>query len=311
MLRFIRYSFLIVVIFFFCSWGFHAHRTINRSAVYVLPSEMNVFFLDHIKEIEERSVLADKRRYTDTTEACKHYIDMDLYGSNPFDAVPDYWFTAKEKYSEDTLISRGILPWAIYWEYKKLVSAMDSGYVEDVIKHAADLGHYVADACVPLHTTFNYNGQHTNQHGIHSLWESRIPESFSSDYGYYVGKSVYLPDPLGFSWVLIKESFALVDSTLALERKLSEDYNKDGKYRFESKNGKIGHQYAYAFVSDYHSLLDGMVERRMQRAIFAIGSFWYSAWVDAGKPELNDLKSVEEFNKLNKTGDSSPKRIHE
>jgi len=199
MLKFIRYSFLIVVILFFCSWGFHAHRTINKNAVYVLPSEMNSFFLNHINEIEERSVLADKRRYSDSTEACKHYIDVDLYGVSPFDSVPYHWFKAKEKYSEDTLISRGILPWAIYWEYKNLVSAMDSGCVENVIKHAADLGHYVADACVPLHTTFNYNGQFTNQRGIHSLWETSIPKSFSGDYDYYVGKSVYLPDPLGFS----------------------------------------------------------------------------------------------------------------
>ena len=135
MLKCIRYSFLIVVIFFFCSWGFYAHRTINRSAVYLLPSEINFFFLNHINTIEERSVLADKRRYTDTTEACKHYIDIDLYGVSPFDSVPYHWFKAKEKYSEDTLISRGILPWVIYLEYKNLVSAMDSGSTEDIIRY--------------------------------------------------------------------------------------------------------------------------------------------------------------------------------
>lgn len=311
MLKCVRYSFLIPVVLFFCSWGFHAHRTINRNAVYLLPSEMSSFFLTHISEIEERAVLADKRRYIDTTEACKHYIDIDLYGASPFDSVPYYWFEAKEKYTEDTLISRGILPWVIYWEYKSLVLAMDSGCVEDVIKHAADLGHYVADACVPLHTTFNYNGQYTNQHGIHALWESRIPESFSNDYDYYIGKAVYLRDPLDFSWVLIKDSFTLVDSTLSLESRLSEDYNADDKYRFESKNGKIKQQYTHEFVSDYNSLLDGMVEQRMRRAIFAIASFWYSAWIDAGQPELDQLRSVGEKKKQSETEIVIPKRIHE
>jgi len=311
MLKCIRYSFLIGFIFFFCSWGFHAHRTINRNAAYLMPLGMNSFFLNHIDEIEERSVFADKRRYTDTTEACKHYVDIDLYGESPFDSVPYHWFNAKEKYSEDTLISRGILPWVIYWEYKNLVSAMDSGSTEDIIRYAADIGHYVADACVPLHTTYNYNGQYTNQHGIHALWESRVPESFSDDYDYYIGKVVHLRDPLDFSWGLIKESFALVDSTLILERKLSDDYDEDGKYRLMSKNGKIRQQYSTEFVFDYNTLLDGMVERRMKRAIFATASFWYSAWIDAGQPELDQLKYVGEMKKRDKTETVIPKRIHE
>ncbi len=162
-------------------------------------------------------------------------------------------------------------------------------------KTCSDLGHYVADTCVPLHTTFNYNGQYTNQHGILALWESRVPESFLGDYDYYIGKVVYLWDPLDFSWGLIKESFALVDSTLILERKLSAAYDEDRKYRLISKNGKISQHYSTEFVFDYNILLDGMVERRMKRAIFATASFWYSAWIDAGQPELNQLKYVGEI----------------
>ena len=33
-----------------------------------------------------------------------------------------------------------------------------------------------------------------------------------------------------------------------------------------------------------------MVEARMQGAILAIGSAWYTAWVDAGSPDLTNLK---------------------
>tara|TARA_B100000900_G_scaffold381441_1_gene367882 strand:- start:461 stop:703 length:243 start_codon:yes stop_codon:yes gene_type:complete len=79
---------------------------------------------------------------------------------------------------------------------------MDSGIVEDVIKSAADIGHYVADACVPLHTISNYDGQFTNQKGIHALWESRIPELFTSDYDYFIGNAVYLDSTLKFCMVI-------------------------------------------------------------------------------------------------------------
>ena len=176
MVKLIRFLFCSSLFLLLCSWGFYAHKSINKHAVFALPSEMNSFFIYHIYDIEQRAVNADKRRYIDSDEACKHYIDLDLYGVNPFDSLPMNWFNAKEKYSEDTLINRGILPWVIYWEYHKLIAAMDSGSVKDVVKYAADLGHYVADACVPLHTTYNYNGEYTNQDGIHSLWESKIPE---------------------------------------------------------------------------------------------------------------------------------------
>ena len=59
-----------------------------------------------------------------------------------------------------------------------LMTATDStpANLEDVLRTAADLGHYLADAHVPLHTTGNYNGQRTNQTGIHALWETHNVE---------------------------------------------------------------------------------------------------------------------------------------
>jgi hypothetical protein len=36
-------------------------------------------------------------------------------------------------------------------------------------------------------------------------------------------------------------------------------------------------------------MMKGMVERRMRAAILSVGSYWYSAWVDAGQPDLNKL----------------------
>lgn len=311
MLKCIRYNLVIVGLLFCCSWGFHAHRTVNKSAVYTLPKELSSFFLTHIDEIESRSILADKRRYIDTSEACKHYIDLDLYGLNPFDTIPVMWKEAKERFTLDTLKNRGILPWVITWEYKKLVWAMDSGTATDVINTAANLGHYVADACVPLHTTSNYNGQFSNQHGVHALWESRIPESFSQDYDYYVGKAVYLNDPIDYTWMLIEESFNLVDSTLSIEKKLSSQYSSDDKYRPMSKNGKIIHEYTNEFINDYESSLDGMVEKRMKSAIRALGSYWYSALIDAGQPDLTLLTFGEESEKNDEKRSYTPKRVHE
>ncbi len=49
-----------------------------------------------------------------------------------------------------------------------------------------------------------------------------------------------------------------------------------------------------------------MVERRMRQSIFAVASFWYTAWVNAGQPDLTKLSNknfspedLKEFETLN------------
>jgi hypothetical protein len=144
---------------------------------------------------------------------------------------------------------------------------------------------YIADAHVPLHTTENYNGQLTNQHGIHGLWESRLPEIFATTYDFYTGKAVYLRVPLSTIWQTVAESFAAKDSVLAMERELTLRM-PNTKYSFESKGATTVKVYSREFSSAYHSALNQMVERRMKKAIFMVGCFWYTAWVDAGQPDL-------------------------
>jgi hypothetical protein len=55
-------------------------------------------------------------------------------------------------------------------------------------------------------------------------------------------------------------------------------------------------------------MLNGMVERRLAQSIFAVASFWYTAWVNAGQPDLKKLTRKElseeeqgEFSKLEAT----------
>ena len=89
-----------------------------------------------------------------------------------------------------------------------------------ILSLSSDLGHYIADAHVPLHTTENYNGQLTNQKGIHGFWESRIPEISAEEYDYLLGTAVYVADPLKEAWRIVKESNSAVDSVLKFEKEL-------------------------------------------------------------------------------------------
>ena len=162
-------------------WGFYAHKKINKHAVYTLPPEMFGFFKQHIEYITEHAVDPDKRSMVSEKEAVRHYIDIDHYGESPFDSVPIFWNDAVEKYSEDTLQKYGINPWYIQLMFYRLTQAFEEKNADDILFLAANIGHYIADATTPLHTTLYYDGKTKEQKGIHSFWETRIPELFGNN----------------------------------------------------------------------------------------------------------------------------------
>ncbi|MGZ3778405.1 MAG: zinc dependent phospholipase C family protein [Mucilaginibacter sp.] len=271
------------------SWGFFAHKRINRIAVFTLPRPMAGFYEANIDFITEDAVDPDKKRYVDSLEAPRHFLDADHYGKRPFMKLPVRWKEAVKKYSEDTIKKYGTVPWEIQYQYYRLVDAFKRHDTTDILKTSANLGHYVADAHVPLHLTMNYDGQLTHQNGIHALWESRLPELFSDRYNYYVGKAHYIENPLNEAFKICRSSFKCVDSVLRFERLIGKSFSNNQKYQTVKRNNKNMQDYSEAYAKAYHTALKDMVQRRMRSSILEIGSFWYSAWVDAGQPDLNKL----------------------
>lgn len=289
----------ILLLLFFSSWGFYAHKKINHYAVFTLPSELAAFYKTHIRQITLQAVNADKRCYIDSLESPRHFIDIESYAEGNIDSIPIHWSQATEKFEERRMRASGIVPWQIYFTYRKLVQAFRQHDTPSIIRHAADLGHYVADAHVPLHTTRNYNGQLSGQIGIHAFWESRLPEMFSDDYNLLVGTAQYISSPLDSAWVIIRESNALVNEVLSIEKALSQHFPKHLQKSYITRNNILIHHYSDAYASAYHEKMEGMVEARMRKAIQRTGSFWFSAWVDAGQPHLSpDTKTIPELEDL-------------
>jgi hypothetical protein len=298
----LRYLVLVTVLLYTDSaytWGFFAHKLINRLAVFALPEEILGFYKKHIEFITEHAVDPDRRRYSVAEEACRHYIDLDHYEvSYPVDTVPKHWKDAVKKYTEDTLRAYGIVPWHVNNMMYRLTEAFKEKDLNRVLRCSADIGHYIADANVPLHATENYNGQLTNQHGIHGFWESRLPELFSDDYDFFTGRAVYVQDVLQMAWQASSTSFAAKDSVLGFERQLNARFSPQKKYQFEQKGQTQIKTYSREYAFQFHQMLDGQVERRMRQSIWMVACLWYTAWVDAGQPdatkiiELNDNKQT-------------------
>lgn len=288
-------------------WGFFAHRRINRLAAFCLPDPMARFFKYHIVYLTENAVNPDRRRGSVKGEAPRHYIDIDVYGDSALWKMPRRWADAVAKYTEDTLQEYGIVPWHVNKMKYDLQRAFESKNVRRILATAADLGHYIADSNVPLHTTQNYNGQMTNQKGIHGFWESRLPELYSEKYDYFVGKAEYEKRVLDRSWNGVIEAHLALDSVLGFERQLNARWPEDKKYSYEQRGNVTTQVYSREYSFAYHQMLGDQVERRMRASIKEVADIWYTAWVDAGQPDLNslidqkfseeDLKEMEEERK--------------
>jgi len=283
---------------FLMAWGTFGHEHINRAAVMALPAPMQAFFFNHIDFMTTESTIPDVRKYTlrYKAERPRHYIDLERYGT--MDSLPATMKEAEEKYSPEFLQKNGILPWYIEEMMKKLTTAFKEKSKNEILYLAADLGHYVGDAHMPLHTSVNHDGQLTGQRGIHSFWESQLPEMFGDQYNYNCGQAKYIKNIHQEVWKILRHSHQLADTLLLADRELKKHfkgdvYEKDasGKIRRNKYHQPI-HTEAYARA--YNKALNGMVEKQLRSSIIETADFWYTAWVNAGKPDLTSLDPAEQ-----------------
>lgn len=280
------------------SWGAFGHEHINHTAVLCLPSPLQSFFYNHIDFITQESTVPDLRKYTlaDKAEYQRHFVDLENFGS--WDSLPKTLADVQKKYDPEFLAKNGILPWYIDHMMEKLTKAFKEKRKTEILFLAADLGHYIGDAHMPLHTTENHDGQLTDQKGIHAFWESHLPDLFGKSYNYRCAEATYIVDVPAETRRIIFSSHRLIDTLLLADRQLkktvaaSEIYQLDenGKVRKNKFNQPI-HSAAYA--AKYHQALQGMVERQLCKAIEETSCYWYTAWVNAGRPDLSRLDPEE------------------
>ncbi len=195
-------------------------------------------------------------------------------------------------YVKDNFSEHGILPYYLSTHLTRLTDAFADGNVYKILQLSAEMGHYIGDAHVPLHTTKNYNGQLTDQVGIHAFWESRLPELFANEeYDFFVGKAEFIEKPQEYFWKMILESHGLLNEVLDKEKMLSKNFPTDQQYCFDERLGLTVRTQCKSYADAYHKSMNNMVENRMARAIQAIGSVWYTAWVNAGQPNIRSFKN--------------------
>ncbi len=260
-------------------WGVSASG--DTSLLFGSKKPVNEVWQREYKNWFSRQLLPRFYKDEETLDADSLIVFLDLMGMKQ---------KPKSAFFDEHLSDHGVLPWNLQRMQRQLTEAFRQRDSRRILKLAGDMGHYIGDAHVPLHTTSNYNGQKTEQHGIHGFWESRIPELFADEsYDYFVGKPEYIESTEDWFWQTVFDSNKLVDSVLTFEKRLRRTFPKDRQMCPDMRLGTMVVTPCRDFAGAYQEAMNGMVERRMRAAIHAVSSAWYSAWVDAGEPDLSKM----------------------
>lgn len=277
---------------------------VMKYATYYLINGIDTSEVNLIYDRDTISISTARHNYTIATDTFRYffrknvmnqyYEDQWTVRGHTIDSLFAGFSNGSELHIKDEFSKEGILPYHMNNMYYWLIKAFEERDQEKILRISAEYGHYIGDAHVPLHTTKNYNGQLTDQIGIHAFWESRLPELYAdSEYSFLVGKALHIDKPLMYFWNMIEESHDLLEDVLRIEKELTNAFPEDQQMCYDERLDRTIRTQCPEFARAYHDKMDGMVERRMQDAVHAIGSVWFSAWIDAGQPSLANFDKVD------------------
>ncbi len=253
--------------FLFLGWGYVGHSIINYRTILSALPEME-FFNTWADSLQAHASDADARKSWDPTEGPKHYIDIDNY--------PEFIATGTIPQDFDSLVAihglsfvmdQGILPWAILKTADSIQAAFEINDMHKAMLFSADLGHYIADSHNPLHITRNYNGQYTNQTGIHSRYESNLINTFQSQIIYDGDSLQYIDNLSDFVFNMIYENYQYVDSVL---------------YADSVANAFAGNHTSSTYYNKFWEIAKNFTISLFQKASYRITCVIYTEWIDAG-----------------------------
>ena len=251
-------------------WGKTGHKLIDKEAIDILPTEM-IAFKSWENYIIEHAVDADDRRKFDKTEPPKHYIDIDFYKEFKNGRMI-YDEQQLEAIYGDSVVNRiGILPWSTLDAFNNLVEAFKEKNRDKALIYASDLAHYIADGHQPFHTVMNFNGQLTNQKGVHGRYEIEMIDKYYDQIITMISpeKVNYISDPLNFIFTYISNSNSVCDVILDADSSAfnsAKSHEDDEYYRL------------LWFKTKYITTI------QLTKASEDVASLLYTAWVEAGKP---------------------------
>jgi hypothetical protein len=262
------------------AWGYEAHKAIMERVIGLLPPELRPFYEQYRSTLVERVIDPDTWQIAgfDDQESPHHFLDLDWegYGEYPYTGLPRDYTAAVAKFGKKRVDDNGTVPWRVEEMYGNLRRSFEAYQRRgpfgrfDILFFSAWLTHYVSDAHVPFHAVFNYDGQLTNQHGIHARFEVYLFERFRDQYVIAPKPIPPVKNPRDFTFDVVLQGTQLVPPIL------------------KSDLDAIGSRDEYddAYYAAFFKANRAVLERRLNESMAASAAMIAGAWEAAGKPAL-------------------------
>jgi len=251
-------------------WGGNGQKVVVNQAMDTVPAELRAFLeanrsflVQHVTDPLEGEAKIPALRHN-------HFIRLDKYGRFPFDALPRNYKAAVGKFGKSKLDSTGLLPWEIGVYSQKLTEALKLGRWDEARLDAAILAFYVAEAHDPFNTTENFDGHLTLQTGINERFGTTLIDRFSSFFPMRPSDASFISDPTDHAFDACLSAHSWLEIILLADRNA----------RIESKS------YNDEYFDRFYNQAAGTLIRQLSDAATDVGSYWLTAWTNAGKPAL-------------------------
>ncbi|MCU1239410.1 MAG: hypothetical protein JWO71_136 [Candidatus Acidoferrum typicum] len=252
------------------AWGGNGQRVVVNQAIDTLPADLRAYFESQRSFVVQHVTDPLDAEAKTPTERHNHFIRLDKYGHFPFDALPRSYKAAVNKFGKSKIDASGLLPWEIGVYSAKLTEAMKLGHWDEARLNAAILAFYVAEAHDPFNTTENFDGHLTDQRGINERFGTTLIDRFSSFFPMRPNDGSFITDPTDHAF----------EACLSAHSWLEVIELADRNARRESKS------YNDEFFDRFYNQSAGTLIRQLSDAATDVGSYWLTAWTNAGKPAL-------------------------
>ena len=269
---------LLAVLFLACAllpsgaraWGENGQRLVVNRAVDTVPSVIRPFFENNrkflIDHVNDPLGLIDEHPW----ERNNHFIELDKYGKFPYETLPRSYKAAIDKYGKSKILSTGVLPWQVGVYSEKLTEDFRTGKWEQAKIDAAFLANFVAETHDPFNTTENFDGRLSGQNGVNDRFNDVLIARYGSFFPLSPRDAFFISDPTEYAFDACLEAHSLVESVLLAD--------------LHAKKGLTS--YTDEYYDRFYNLTAASLIRQLSDAATDVGSYWMTAWVNAGKPAL-------------------------
>jgi len=252
------------------AWGRNGHRLVVNKAIDTLPPDIRAFFesnrallVQHVTDPLDALAKTPAERHN-------HFIQFDKYGRFPFEALPRNYKSAVMKFGKTKLDATGLLPWQIGVYSEKLTEALKAGKWDEARLDAAILANYVSEAHDPFNTTDNLDGRLSRQTGVNERFGTALIDRYSSFFPMRPNDAMFISDPTDRAFEACLSSHSWLETILLADRKA-----RQGENSFTDE-----------YYDRFYNQAAAILIRQLSDAATDVGSFWLTAWINAGRPPL-------------------------